>query len=79
MDSFSEEDISFLGVYVDDILSIMNVDLIEDVEREILKDMGSLKLKITRENEFNEVDYLNTTIKRMFKNESIRHTILLIL
>lgn len=60
----------FLGIYVDDILGIIHKDRISDVEKEILKNDKFLKLKIVRENERNEVNFLNATIRRSLSEEN---------
>ncbi len=61
---FSSDDIRFLGIYVDDIFGVMNKKIINEMESDILKGQKFLKLKIVRENELNEVDFLNVTVKR---------------
>lgn len=61
---FSNQDVRFLRIYVDDILGVMNKEVISYVEEEILKGQKFLKLKIVRENEQNEVNFLNMTIQR---------------
>lgn len=67
---FSKEDVYFLGIYVDDILGIIHRDRISDVENEILKNDKFLKLKIVRENERNEVNFLNATIQRSLSGKN---------
>lgn len=61
---FSDKDIRLLGIYVDDILGVMNKNVIGDVEKEILKDQKFLKLKMVKENERKETIFLNVTIQR---------------
>lgn len=65
IEKFSDADIRFLKIYIDDIFGIMNVNVINDVEKEILRNCKFLKLKVVRENERNEVNFLNSTIQRI--------------
>lgn len=63
-EKYINDEILYLGKYVDDILGVMQENIIVDLEKEILKNGGTLKLKGTMENGNNEVEYLNMIIRR---------------
>lgn len=49
----------FFGKYVDDLFAICNIEYIKDLQDEITKCVGGLKLKITTENDMRQVPYLD--------------------
>lgn len=66
---YIKDEIFYIGKYVDDILGAMQENIIDDLEKEILRYGGSLKLKRTMENGNGQLEYLNMTIGRKCDNE----------
>lgn len=49
MAEFPQEEVSFFGKYVDDLLAIVSSDHIAVLENVIMKNIGSMTMTITRE------------------------------
>lgn len=67
--NYAGNEIFYIGKFVDDILGVMQDNIIDDLEKGILRNGGSLKLKRTMENENGEIEYLNMTIGRKCDND----------
>jgi len=64
VESSPNDKIVFIGKYVDDIFTCTKSDYINELESIISTFSGGIKLKHERENDDNEIVYLNTLIKR---------------
>lgn len=70
LSGFRNNEISFIYKYVDDIIGGVDESRLSDIQESIEKAHG-MKLKVSRENEGNEVDYLQMRIKRQADNSNL--------
>lgn len=70
---FKTEEISFLCKNVDDIFTAVDSEIIDNLQDEINSQQTGLKVKIERENQLHEVNYLNLTIGRYHNENNIIH------
>lgn len=62
MDTFTDEEVNYFGKYLDDLLAVVDIDMVSVLEESITKHISPMTMKITRENENNEINYLNTVL-----------------